>query len=163
MIRVGRTVYFACDECPIVCQLERRLSIAEEYGFQFDHCGCEKVDAQFYAGGYCEDAFYYFTPQRSRGHRKYGRAYRRAMNAKKRNKRVALASSRYSSIHSGYVDWDYVDGIWSPVGKYVKYSKNSNRQKFWKRYSNKIIRKGAIIGSGKGGYKRCFDYKWEID
>ena len=83
MIRIGQTVYFACDECPIVCQLERRLSIAEEYGFQFDHCGCEKVDAQFYAGGYCEDAFYYFTPQRSRGHRKYGRAYRRAMNAKR--------------------------------------------------------------------------------
>lgn len=41
--------------------------------------------------------------------------------------------------------------------------KNSNRQRFWKRYSNRAVRRGVQAGSGKSGYKRCFDYWWEID
>lgn len=47
MIDVGGKKLFACDECSIVKQLELRMALSiehPEYGeFQFDHCGCDKV------------------------------------------------------------------------------------------------------------------------
>lgn len=48
MIDVGaKNVYFACDECGICEQLERRLQVAHELGedLQFDHCGCDKASS----------------------------------------------------------------------------------------------------------------------
>ena len=61
----------------------------------------------------------------------------------------------------GYIDWDWVDGIWQPVGKYIKYPKNSNAQQYWKRHSNKIVRKKNEIFRGNQ-YRKCFDYWWTL-
>ena len=44
MIDVG-SAYFCCDECPISEDVERRYRNADEAGaFQYDHCGCDKID-----------------------------------------------------------------------------------------------------------------------
>ena len=58
MIDIGDR-YFMCDECGLCEDWEWRLKNAQEhdYDFQFDYCWCSKIDAKFYAGGYCEDAF----------------------------------------------------------------------------------------------------------
>ena len=52
-----------------------------------------------------------------------GRAYRRAMRDKKdRRLRNIITNCGYIP-HAGYIDWDLVDGVWQPVGKYIKYPK----------------------------------------
>ena len=81
MIDVGN-VSFACDECGICEQLEWRSRVAQELGetLQFDHCSCAKVGDEFWAGGYCGDAFIKNPPNRDGGNRKTGRAYRRRMH-----------------------------------------------------------------------------------
>lgn len=50
---------FTCDECPACEGLDYRLKIAEEGGYepQIEYCSCDKVQSEFYAGGFCEDAF----------------------------------------------------------------------------------------------------------
>jgi hypothetical protein len=166
MIKVGEYCYFSCDECPMLSKdsLEHRISLWEEYGdFQFDHLGCDKVDFEFFAGGYCEDAFVEIKTAKKKGIRKSGAAYRREMDIKKKKRSIRNATLEARSCGAGYVDYDFVNGVWTPVGKYVKRPKNSHRQKFYKRYSNHLFRRGATTGSGKAGYKRCFDYRWEIE
>ena len=55
MIDVG-SAYFCCDECPISEDVERRYRNADEAGvFQYDHCGCDKVDFPFFVGGRSEE------------------------------------------------------------------------------------------------------------
>lgn len=93
----------------------------------------------------------------------YEAAYRREMDIKKKKRSIRNATLEARSCGAGYVDYDFVNGVWTPVGKYVKRPKNSHRQKFYKRYSNHLFRRGATTGSGKAGYKRCFDYRWEIE
>lgn len=155
---------FTCDECPICVGVEHRLRIAEEGGYepQLEYCGCDKVEFEFFLGGFCEDAFAEEPTKKKRGKRRTGSAYRRAMAVKKRNDLFHIINETHAPF-AGYTDWDFVDGVWKPVGKYVKHHKNSNRQRFWKRYSNRAVRRGVQTGSGKSGYKRCFDYWWEID
>ena len=36
-------------------------------------------------------------------------------------------------------------------------------QKYWKRYSNKQVRRHVGRLSDGGQYKRLFDYAWEVD
>lgn len=165
MMDVGGPKLFACDECPIVMQLEGRLLDSIEYPeygpFQFDHCSCDKVDGEFFAGGYCEDAWLdpHSTPKPSR--RKHGRAYRREMTEKKKQRLLALARSGQS--YRFWVEWDFVNEVWMPVGKYIERHKNSRKTTYCKNYSNRVIRHGGQVGSGKGGYKKAFAYWWTID
>ena len=65
------------------------------------------------------------------------------------------------NYHMGYVDWNYVDGIWQKTSQYIKYPKNSHRQKFWKRHSNKVVRKYTNDLS-RNRYRKCFDYWWTL-
>lgn len=50
---------FICDECPICKGIEHRLNAASEGGYkpQLEYCGCDKVQTEFFIGGYCSDAF----------------------------------------------------------------------------------------------------------
>lgn len=162
MIDIGDR-YFMCDECKLCQGWEHRLEDAHRYGydFQFDHCGCDKVDADFFIGGYCEDAFETKEPPRHRGCRESGRAYRRYMKEIKKNRLYDIVTLKYAP-HAGYVDWDYVDGRYVPVGNYIKYTNQSGWQKYLKRYSNKVVRRSSYTGAGKSGYKRCFDYWWAL-
>lgn len=56
----------------------------------------------------------------------------------------------------------YVRDIWHRKGAYIVYPKNSKAKKYYRNYSNRLIRRGNVGGAGKGGYRRCFDYKWEV-
>ena len=163
MVKVWDT-YFACDECPICEGIEWRLRLAEEGGYepQVDHCGCEKVQTEFFISGYCEDAFYDPPRPMKKGKRKTGKAYRRAMNMQKKERLIRLLNSMQYHPAAGYVDWGWKDGVYQQTGTYIKYPKNSKWQGFYKQLTNRRIRRGAEIGSGKCGYRRCFDYWWEL-
>lgn len=162
MIDVGNC-YFACDECPISEGVERRLRAAKEGGYdpQFEYCGCDKVQTEFFISGCCEDAYVDKPRKRKKGKRKTGMEYRRAMAIKHRDDLMWIINHCGYNPMAGYVDWDWVDGKWQPVGKYIKYPKNSNAQRYWKRYSNKIVRRSKEVYRGNQ-YRKCFDYWWTL-
>lgn len=127
----------------------------------------EKVDTnrntEFFISGYCSDAFEADKPQGKLCEpRKTGRAYRRKMRKQKKEKLMRIMTYGYKS-GIGYTDWGWKDGVYQPVGSYIQYPKNSNRQTFWKTYSNRKIRryKGNIRKGNS--YRRHFDYAWEVD
>ena len=156
---------FTCDECPICEGIEHRLRAAREGGYepQLEYCGCDKVQTEFFISGYCSDAFEADKPQRKLCEpRKTGRAYRRKMRKQKKEKLMRIMTYGYRS-GIGYTDWGWKDGVYQPVGRYIQYPKNSNRQTFWKTYSNRKIRryKGNIRKGNS--YRRHFDYAWEVD
>lgn len=163
MIDVGGSCLFMCDECQIVCQLDIRLEIAEkhpEYGdFQFDHCSCEKIDDEFFAGGYCEDAWTAKPEKQGHGKRKTGRAFRRKMRRK--------VIQKYQDGHR-WICGPYAKGHWEDdkyvLSSCIRHQQNSANKRFFKRVSNKKVRRRVNIMMPKGnGYRRIFDYKWTID
>lgn len=161
MIDVGaKNVYFACDECGICEQLERRLQVAHELGedLQFDHCGCDKIDAEFFAGGYCEDAFVEKAPKKNKGKRKTGRAFRRKMHRR--------TIKKYRDGNH-WIYGPYLHGHWEGdefiLGSYVKYPQNSSNKAFFKRVSNKMVRRSKDLPPKGAGYRKVFDYWWTID
>lgn len=122
-----------------------------------------KSRLSFFISGYCSDAFEADKPQGKLCEpRKTGRAYRRKMRKQKKEKLMRIMTYGYKS-GIGYTDWGWKDGVYQPVGRYIQYPKNSNRQTFWKTYSNRKIRryKGNIRKGNS--YRRHFDYAWEVD
>lgn len=136
---------FTCDECPICEGIEHRLRVAREGGYepQLEYCGCDKVQTEFFISGYCSDAFEADKPQGKLCEpRKTGRAYRRKMRKQKKEKLMRIMTYGYKSS-IGY--------------------KNSNRQTFWKAYSNRKIRRYKGDVRKGNSYRRHFDYAWEVD
>lgn len=163
------TQYMTCDECPIgkdslESRRNRLASYMKETGdadWQPEYCGCDKIgEEHFWVGGYCEDAFCKKEKITSNGRRNTGRAYRRIMK-KSKEKRIMSIVNRYYIPHAGYVDWGWVDNEWVQVGKYVKYPKNSNKQRWMKRYTSRVSRKTDLPQKGNA-YRRCFDYWWTM-
>lgn len=97
------------------------------------------------------------------------RALRRKNDFKKneRRKKIALQGNGYNPMR-GYINYEYIDGKWVPVGKYVKYIGKSNGQRYLKNKTNKRLRKISIDEEEKGykgnGYRResGVDYWWEL-
>lgn len=153
-----------CDECPIGRDeiISRRERLKDFPDWQPEYCGCDKVDAPHYVGGYCEDAFVPRSVNRQTGTRKTGRAYRREKNASKKKRRMDLIRTVGYKPSMGYVEWDFVDGKIVYTGSYIKYPRNSKRTQYWKNQSDRRIRRyhGAIP---KGGaYKKFFEYFWML-
>lgn len=156
---------FICDECHICEGIEHRLNAASGGGYkpQLEYCGCDKVQTDFFIGGYCSDAFETAAPQNKRCRpRKSGRAYRRETRKRKKEKLMCIMT--YGNKPGiGYTEWGWKDGVYQPIGNYIKFPKNSNRQTFLKTYSNRKVRryKGDIRNGNS--YRRHFDYAWELD
>lgn len=137
-----------CDECPICEGIEHRLRVAREGGYepQLEYCGCDKVQTEFFISGYCSDAFEADKPQGKLCEpRKTGRAYRRKMRKQKKEKLMRIMTYGYKSS-IGYTDWGWKDGVYQPVGSYIQYPKNSNRQTFWKAYlEGEDLNENAVV------------------
>lgn len=161
MVKWGNS-YFACDECPICQDFERRLELAQEGGYepQFEYCSCDKIDFSFYCGWYCEDAFIKKPHIKKTGKRKTGRAYRRMMKQKKDADLRKIMNYGYAP-HIGYIDWGFVDGVWQPIGTHIKYPAASRKQRYMKRLTSKIARKANLPKKGNG-YRKLFDYWWTM-
>lgn len=158
----GKEHIFACDECGICEGLERRLRVAQEhpeYGdFQFDHCGCDKVGEEFWMIGYCGDAFVQKDARKGFGRRKTGREYRRKMH----RENIQKCRNRDNWVWGVHVagHWDGDEYI---LGSYIKRPKRSSNKVFFKRVSNKKVRRSKEILPKGNGYRRLFDYWWTID
>ena len=88
------------------------------------------------------------------------RAYRRRMKDKKDNRLRQIITKCGYIPHAGYIDWDEVDGVWQPTGKYIKYPKNSDAQKYLKKQSNRRVRRSADLPQKGNGYRKRSEYWW---
>ena len=63
---------------------------------------------------------------------------------------------------AGYTDWDWVNGVFQPVGNHIQYPRSSNRQVYWKNQSNRKVRryKGSIPKGNS--YRKHFEYVYTI-
>lgn len=100
-----------------------------------------------------------FNAKRKNERNKNSRAYRRHMRVTKDKRLRAIICSCGYIPHAGWIEHDWKTG--NCIGKYIKYPKNSNAQRFLKRYSNRIVRKHSIPLRG-AGYKKLFDYWWSL-
>ena len=92
--------------------------------------------------------------------RRTGRAYRRMMNERKFKRLHRIVTSYVP--HAGYISWSYVDGQHVPTGTYIKYPKNSNRQRLCKKASNARVRRYMDLPCKGNSYRRVFDYWWTL-
>ena len=123
----------------------------DEIEAQFDMC--DVVDEYLFPESAYED-----EPKEAI-ERKTGRAYRRHMRVIKKKKRMAIMTYGYRPT-VGYTEWGYRNGVYQPVGNYIKFPKNSKAQAYWKRLSNKKVRHSKVQSGS--AYKKCFDYWWAL-
>ena len=90
------------------------------------------------------------------------RNYRRAMARHKKKRLMKIINTGRYNPARGYVDWGMVDGQWKPIGNHIKYPKNSNMQRLYKRHSNRVVRRNEL-GEKGNGYRKHFDYRWTLD
>ena len=64
--------------------------------------------------------------------------------------------------HRGYIDWGFDGRTLLHTGKYIKYPKNSNCQKWMKRETGRRVRNCRDIPAKGNYYRRLFDYWWTL-
>lgn len=93
--------------------------------------------------------------------RRTGSAYRREMKRIKFERLYKIVTASYVP-NAGYVDWDFVSGEYVPTGKYIKYMKNSNCQKWLKRETSRRMRNCKELPRKGNYYRRLLDYWWVL-
>ena len=164
MFRINEN-FCLCDECPLgrdeILNRYERLHSFGDGDWQPEYCGCDKVAGAYYAAGYCEDAFENSSPKKKSGSRTTGRAYRRAMDRHKKGRLLKILDYGYHP-EAGYLDYDFVDGVFQQTGNHIKYPKNSNRQVYWKNQANRAVRRyGGCLPKGNA-YRKLFEYIYTV-
>ena len=91
-------------------------------------------------------------------HRK---AYRRDKEVKKERRLRKIITECRCTPSVGYIDREWVDGVYQPVGDHIRYPKNSNIQKYLKRQSKRKVRRSEPFQNGNS-YRKCTQYKWQF-
>lgn len=93
--------------------------------------------------------------------RRGGRLYRRQLAVRK-NDRLMKIVTRHYVPHAGYIDRGFDGGTLLHSGKYIKYPKNSNCQRWIKRKTSRRIRNNNYAPRKGNYYRRLFDYWWSL-
>lgn len=135
-----------CDECPYC---------SDDW--------CDKVGEKLSLYGICDDAVTTIHMNRINTNRQNrGLAYRRRMRRKKNKRRRDIIKTCGYHPPAGWLDYEWVGGVYTDIGTHIKYPRDSNAQRFLKRESNKKVRryKGDIHKGNS--YRKLFDYWWEL-
>lgn len=160
MVHNGNKLYL-CDDCSLSDYLDQyAISHQREENFSLNQCWCDKTGGKMYAFGTCGEEYLECQPIQEKLKRRHGRAYRRRMTRKKEKRRRWLI--RECSSTGGYIAWGWIDGNYVEVGTHVQFSKNSNAKRYWKRQSNKKIRRYKENIPHGCHYKKLFPYLWKI-
>lgn len=93
--------------------------------------------------------------------RQTGMAYRREMKVRK-NDRLRRIVTRSYVPHAGYIDYGFDGDTLLHSGKYIKYPKNSNCQRWIKRETSRRFRNCKELPPKGNYYRRLFDYWWTM-
>ena len=85
--------------------------------------------------------------------RRTGSANRREMRIRKNDALMRIVTRRYVP-HAGYIDYGFDGNTLLHSGKYIKYPKNSNCQRWMKRETSRKFRNCQD--------RRLFDYWWTL-
>ena len=96
------------------------------------------------------------------GKRKTGRSYRRMMRIRKNDQLMRITNFGGYAPHRGYIDWGFNGKTLYHSGKYIKYPKNSNCQRWIKKETSRRIRNCRSIPVKGNYYRRIFDYWWTL-
>lgn len=86
---------------------------------------------------------------------------RRCIAVRKDDRLLGIIKKRYIP-HAGYVDWGFDGRTLLHSGKYIKYPKNSNAQRWMKRLTSKKARRYSQLARKGNQYRRLFDYWWAL-
>lgn len=90
-----------------------------------------------------------------------GKAFRRDMQNKKDQRLREIIVQCRCKPSAGSITHTWIDGVWQPVGDYIKYPKNSNIQKYLKRQTKRKVRRSEPFPNGNG-YRKCIEYQWQF-
>lgn len=129
---------------------------------------CDKVGGKTLLYGYCEDV--YIQPIILRNHSKQKKKTKRERDLKYKN-HVEYLAKTYPSYPPPAMPVDE-NGHWNfddPIGavyyrRTYRGNHKRNRYSFYKKYSNRCVRryKGEIHSRGNQ-YRKIFDYWWTVD
>lgn len=95
---------------------------------------------------------------RSKGRRRL----RRVRDIQKSNRLLHIINYGGYAPHRGYIDWGFDGKTLLHTGKYIKYPKNSNCQRWIKRETSRRIRSCRNAPAKGNFYRRLFDYWWTL-
>ena len=93
--------------------------------------------------------------------RQTGMAYRREMKVRKNDQLRRIVTRSYVP-HAGYIDYGFDGDTLLHSGKYIKYLKNSNCQRWIKRETSRRFRNCKELPPKGNYYRRLFDYWWTM-
>lgn len=91
---------------------------------------------------------------RSKGRRRL----RRVRDIQKSDRLLHMINYGGYAPHRGYIDWGFDGKTLLHTGKYIKYPKNSNCQRWIKRETSRRIRSCRNAPAKGNFYRRLFDY-----
>lgn len=101
------------------------------------------------------------TEQPNQEKKQSRRPYAREIRVKK-NDRLLRIIQRHYMPHAGYVDCGFDGTTLLHSGKYIKYPKHSNCQRWMKRLTSKKTRRRPDLARKGNEYRRLFDYWWTL-
>ena len=101
------------------------------------------------------------TEQPNREKKQSRRSYAREKQVEKDDRLLRIIQRHYMP-HAGYVDYGFDGTTLLHSGKYIKYPKNSNCQRWMKRLTSKKARRYHDLTRKGNGYRRLFDYWWTL-
>ena len=90
------------------------------------------------------------------------RRVRRIVKVRKNDNLLKIINYGGYAPHRGYIDWGFHRRTLLHSGKYIKYPKNSNCQKWIKRETSRRIRNCREVPVKSNYYRRLFDYWWTL-
>ncbi len=90
------------------------------------------------------------------------RRLRRVDEIRKSDRLLRIINYGGYAPHRGYIDWGFDGKTLLHTGKYIKYPKNSNCQRWIKRETGRRVRSYKDIPPKGNYYRRLFDYWWTL-
>ncbi len=87
---------------------------------------------------------------------------RRTTRIRKNDNLLQIINYGGYAPHRGYIDWGFQGRTLLHTGKYIKYPRNSNCQKWIKRETSRRIRSCRDVPAKGNFYRRLFDYWWTL-
>ncbi len=90
------------------------------------------------------------------------RRMRRITRVKKNDELLRIINYGGYAPHRGYIDWGFDGETLLHSGKYIKYPKNSNCQRWMKRETSRRVRNCKEVTKKVNFHRRLFDYWWTL-
>ena len=90
------------------------------------------------------------------------RRLRRIWSIQKSDRLLRIINYGGYAPHRGYIDYGFNGRTLLHTGKYIKYPKNSNYQRWIKRETGRRIRRCRNVPAKGSFYRRLFDYWWTL-